>query len=74
MLEETAKKQSPYQHWEHEHFTLLWQSIQRDIFVDYSYINLRNLGKNSNESSIFSEEKKLDISIYWNALGWITKS
>lgn len=64
MLEETAKKQTPYQHWEHELFTLLWQSKQRDIFVDYSYVNLRNLGKNSNESSIFSEEKKLDISIY----------
>lgn len=35
----------------------------RDIFVDYSYINLRNLSKNSNDCSIFTEEKKLDIGI-----------
>jgi len=69
MLEETAKKQTPYQHLVQEHFTLLWQSMQRYIFVDYSYINLRNLGKNTNQTSIFTEEKKLDISItetLWN--------
>lgn len=63
MLEETARQQTPHQHWVHEHFTPLWQSIQRDIVVEYLYINLWNLGKNSNESSIFSEEEKLDISI-----------
>lgn len=38
-----------------------WDKACWDVLVDYLHANLRNLGRNSKKSNIFTDEMKLDI-------------